>query len=109
MTGGSRPPFASAPYSDIVGPQGFFPTFQTHDAKPPSKLQTRGKCLADGSTARMTNTDTVVEFDSALIERARKGDQRAFERLYRDHVGRVHGLCLRMTRNPDHAADCVQD
>jgi RNA polymerase sigma-70 factor (ECF subfamily) len=65
--------------------------------------------LADGSTARMTNIDTVVGFDAALIERARKGDQRAFERLYRDHVGRVHGLCLRMTRNPDAAADCVQD
>ena len=57
----------------------------------------------------MTSTDTVVGFDVALIERARKGDSRAFERLYRDHVGRVHGLCLRMTRNPDLAADCAQD
>jgi RNA polymerase sigma-70 factor, ECF subfamily len=57
----------------------------------------------------MTGTDTVVDFDAALIERARKGDSRAFERLYRDHVGRVHGLCLRMTRNPDQAADCAQD
>jgi RNA polymerase sigma-70 factor, ECF subfamily len=57
----------------------------------------------------MTSPDTVVEFDVALIERARKGDSRAFERLYRDHVGRVHGLCLRMTRNPDQAADCAQD
>ena len=57
----------------------------------------------------MMKTDTVVDFDVALIERARKGDSRAFERLYRDHVGRVHGLCLRMTRNPDQAADCVQD
>ena len=54
-------------------------------------------------------TDTVVDFDVALIERARRGDAKAFERLYRDHVGRVHGLCLRMTRNPDLAADCVQD
>src|SRR5215470_14991496 len=53
--------------------------------------------------------DTVVEFDVALIERARKGDSKAFERLYREHVGRLHGLCLRMTRNPDAAADCVQD
>ena len=57
----------------------------------------------------MTSTDTVVGFDVALIERARKGDSKAFERLYRDHVGRVHGLCLRMTRNPDLAADCAQD
>ena len=57
----------------------------------------------------MTSTDTVVGFDVGLIERARKGDSRAFERLYRDHVGRVHGLCLRMTRNADLAADCAQD
>jgi RNA polymerase sigma-70 factor (ECF subfamily) len=59
----------------------------------------------------MTNpdADTVVDFDVALIERARRGDSRAFERLYRDHLGRVHGLCLRMTRNPDLAADCAQD
>jgi RNA polymerase sigma-70 factor, ECF subfamily len=57
----------------------------------------------------MTKPDTVVEFDRALIERARRGDSRAFERLYREHVGRLHGLCLRMTRNPDQAADCVQD
>ena len=62
------------------------------------------------ATARMhESTDTVVEFDVALIERARRGDSRAFERLYRDHVGRVNGLCLRMTRNPDLAADCAQD
>ena len=70
--------------------------------------------MADGATARMTIADqgraeTIVEFDVALIERARKGDSRAFERLYRDHVGRVHGLCLRMTRNTDQAADCTQD
>lgn len=57
----------------------------------------------------MTSTDTVVGFDVGLVERARKGDSRAFERLYRDHVGRVHGLCLRMTRNPELAADCAQD
>ncbi len=66
--------------------------------------------MADGSIARMTiPTDKVVEFDVALIERARRGDSRAFERLYREHVGRVHGLCLRMTRNPEQAADCAQD
>jgi RNA polymerase sigma-70 factor (ECF subfamily) len=57
----------------------------------------------------MITTDTVVGIDVALIERARKGDQRAFERLYRDHVGRVNGLCLRMTRDPEKAADCVQE
>ena len=33
---------------------------------------------------------------------------RAFERLYRQHSGKVMGLCLRMTRRRDVAEDCVQ-
>ena len=49
-----------------------------------------------------------VSPDDALIEAARKGDTRAFERLYRTYVGRVMGLCLRMTRRRDVAEDCVQ-
>src|SRR5436190_16109761 len=57
----------------------------------------------------LPTADTVVGLDVARIERARRGDSKAFERLYREHVGRVNGLCLRMTRNPDLAADCVQD
>ena len=35
-------------------------------------------------------------------------NQRAFERLYRQTVDAVHGLCLRMTANPGLAEDCVQ-
>src|SRR5688572_21296879 len=53
--------------------------------------------------------DKVVEFDVALVERAGRGTAKASERADGDHVGRVHGLCLRMTRNPDLAAGCVQD
>lgn len=37
------------------------------------------------------------------------GDVRAFERLYRDTVGRVHGLCLRLTRDVGLAEDCTQE
>jgi RNA polymerase sigma factor (sigma-70 family) len=33
---------------------------------------------------------------SALVRRAAAGDVAAFERLYRDHVGRVHGAILRL-------------
>ena len=46
--------------------------------------------------------------DVALVEAARRGDARAFERLYRMHSGRVMGLCLRMTRQREIAEDCVQ-
>jgi RNA polymerase sigma-70 factor, ECF subfamily len=53
--------------------------------------------------------ETRVEWEGALVERARAGDTRAFERLYREHVGRVYGLCLRMTRDPAIAEDCTQE
>jgi RNA polymerase sigma-70 factor, ECF subfamily len=46
--------------------------------------------------------------DSRLVAAARRGDMKAFERLYRVHSARVYGLCLRMTRRPDVAEDCVQ-
>lgn len=46
--------------------------------------------------------------DGWLVAAARRGDMRAFETLYRTHSGRVYGLCLRMTRRPDVAEDCVQ-
>lgn len=54
-------------------------------------------------------TDTRVEWEGALVQRAVAGDARAFERLYREHAGRVYGLCLRMTRDPQLAEDCTQD
>jgi RNA polymerase sigma-70 factor (ECF subfamily) len=53
--------------------------------------------------------DTRIEWEGALVQRARSGDVRAFERLYREHVGRVYGLCLRMTRDPAMAEDCTQE
>ena len=43
--------------------------------------------------------------DAAL---AASGDGRAFERLYRAHVPRVHSLVRRMV-GPDHADDIAQD
>ena len=53
--------------------------------------------------------DARVEWEGALVGRARAGDSRAFERLYREHAGRVYGLCLRMTREPQLAEDCTQE
>jgi len=47
--------------------------------------------------------------EEAAIARALAGDTRAFETLYRRHVGRVYGLCLRMTGQPSEAEDCVQE
>jgi RNA polymerase sigma-70 factor, ECF subfamily len=53
--------------------------------------------------------ETPPDPEGALVQRARAGDTRAFERLYREHAGRVHGLCLRMTRDAQVAEDCTQE
>lgn len=45
----------------------------------------------------------------SLVERAQRADSAAFEALYRMHVGKIYGLCLRMTGNVAEAEDCTQD
>jgi RNA polymerase sigma factor (sigma-70 family) len=47
--------------------------------------------------------------DARAVEAAARGDRRAFERLYRRHVGRVHALCLRLAGHRETAEDCVQE
>ena len=42
------------------------------------------------------------------VQRAAVGDHSAFERLYRNHVGRVYSLAVRMT-NGEEAEDLVQE
>jgi RNA polymerase sigma-70 factor (ECF subfamily) len=43
------------------------------------------------------------------IARAQRSDAGAFESLYRMHIDKVYGLCLRMTGNVAEAEDCAQD
>lgn len=50
-----------------------------------------------------------IEWEAGLVQRARDGDVRAFERLYRKHIGGVYGLCLRMMRDRTLAEDCAQE
>jgi RNA polymerase sigma-70 factor (ECF subfamily) len=45
----------------------------------------------------------------AAVERARAGDVRSFETLYRAHVGRVYAVCLRMHGNREEAEDSAQE
>jgi RNA polymerase sigma-70 factor (ECF subfamily) len=54
-------------------------------------------------------SQTPIDWNSSLVERARAGDTRAFERIYREHAGRVNALCLRLTRDTALAEDCVQE
>jgi RNA polymerase sigma-70 factor, ECF subfamily len=47
--------------------------------------------------------------ERSLIAAAAKGSRVAFEHLYRSHVARVYGLCLRLTGQRETAEDCVQE
>jgi RNA polymerase sigma-70 factor (ECF subfamily) len=44
-----------------------------------------------------------------LVRRAQAGDRIAFRDLYRQHVGRVYALCLRLTADPAAAEERTQD
>ncbi len=46
---------------------------------------------------------------SDIIRRAQRGDEAAFEALYRAHVGRVHALCLRLTADRAQAEEFTQE
>ena len=47
--------------------------------------------------------------EQSWLERAQQADTTAFEALYRMHVDKVYGLCLRMTGNVAEAEDCTQE
>jgi len=55
-----------------------------------------------------TSSDTAAD-EAAWIRQAQRADARAFEKLYRLHVDKIYGLCLRMTGNVSEAEDCTQD
>ena len=54
------------------------------------------------NTADMTD-------EAKWIARAQRSDKQAFESLYRMHIDKVYGLCLRMTGNIAEAEDCAQE
>ena len=45
----------------------------------------------------------------SLVRYAQRGSRPAFEALYRQHVGRIYALCLRMTGNSADAEESTQD
>jgi RNA polymerase sigma-70 factor (ECF subfamily) len=58
----------------------------------------------------MANAETDIAVDErASILKAQRSDARAFETLYRLHVDKIYGLCLRMTGNVSEAEDCTQE
>lgn len=64
---------------------------------------------SDYSDGMVAASGNVVSEEAVWIRRAQKADSRAFERLYRLHIDKVYGLCLRMTGNVAEAEDCAQE
>ena len=50
-----------------------------------------------------------VSAETALVDRARRGDVSAFEALYQENLGRVYGLCYRMVGDRAVAEDLTQE
>jgi RNA polymerase sigma-70 factor (ECF subfamily) len=64
--------------------------------------------LRDQSEPRTGPTDAGRTSEAVDVALAASGDARAFERLYRAQVGRIHGLCRRML-SPEEADEATQD
>jgi RNA polymerase sigma-70 factor (ECF subfamily) len=56
-----------------------------------------------------TRVDNARNSEALLVRRAASGEVEAYEQLYREQVGRVFALCLRMTRDRREAEELVQD
>ena len=57
----------------------------------------------------MTEASCPAPAQDDVITRAQSGDDRAFERLYRENLGRVYALCLRMTGDRADAEELTQE
>lgn len=62
-----------------------------------------------GMTREALPVTQQIGSEAALVERAQRADSAAFEALYRMHIDKVYGLCLRMTGNAAEAEDCAQE
>jgi RNA polymerase sigma-70 factor, ECF subfamily len=62
----------------------------------------------DDTAPAVDSPSRPVPADAVDVALAQSGDQQAFERLYRAHVGRVFGLALRMA-GPGSAEELTQD
>jgi RNA polymerase sigma-70 factor (ECF subfamily) len=67
------------------------------------------------STARLDAMQAVCEVEpvnavaAAAVQEAQGGSVAAFEQLYRENVGRIYALCLRLSADPVRAEELTQD
>ena len=66
--------------------------------------------LRDGGWVEAQAANDSAGHESAWVKSDQEGDARAFERLYRAHAARIHGLCLRLSNgDAARAAQSTQD
>jgi len=68
--------------------------------------------LSDPSTHGRSDAPSRIDRSASgddLVRRAAAGDVEAYEMLYRENVGRVHALCLRMSRDRAEADELTQE
>lgn len=58
---------------------------------------------------RMDPSEDFLVDERRWVRKARDGSPQAFECLYRQQVGRIYGLCLRMTAQRELAEDLTQE
>lgn len=80
--------------------------------QPPSSIEPAA--FPESEEAGMRAAGRSAETPSAVavrqwVERAQSGDVKAFERLYRQHVGQIYALCLRMTGEAQEAEEMTQE
>ena len=63
----------------------------------------------DYSQGMVVAAQPAANEEALWIKQAQRSDSRAFERLYRLHIDKVYGLCLRMTGSVAEAEDCAQE
>jgi len=65
--------------------------------------------VSDYSPKMISRDEIALSDEADWIAQAQRSDARAFEAVYRLHIDRVYGLCLRMTGNVSEAEDCAQE
>lgn len=65
--------------------------------------------IAETDREAVPVTVDIADDEHHWVRKAQAQDTAAFEVLYRLHVDKVYGLCLRMTGNASEAEDCAQD
>lgn len=60
-------------------------------------------------TQNLGEVVVLVDSEAMLIAQSKQRNQNAFKRLYDKHLGKVYGLCLRMTGNRALAEEATQE